>query len=525
MSESREYSTSGFFALYLAATVLICGAVVMVIEVLGSRIIGPLFGVSLFVWTSLITVALLALAAGYAVGGVIADRRSSPDYMYGIILLAGILILTIPFTKVFVLKSMQPLGLRLGAFLSSLLLFGPSLFLLGCVSPYIVRIAAREMSTIGRTVGILYAVSTAGSFLGTVAAGFFLIAHLGVNRIIQLSGLLLISTAIIYFVLFRKRRHLLIVLIAPLFMFSVPAQSSKIMPDGTRVESVFEKDSFYGKLKVLDSVNGNNRFRELMIDGLTQSGIDMVNKMSIYKYPYFLEFIPYSLNPDGKRCLIIGMGGGVIPVWYEERGIKTDVVDIDPEIISIAKNFFGFRNSGLAAAADARYFLNSSNEKYDYMILDVFNGDSTPGHVLSLEAFRLMNERLTGNGILAINLFGSLKENPVMTMSVVRTLKEVFKSVDVYPLFEKDEGYGNIIITAYNFPHAGPDLRRVSGLPVHPKVKEIVKRYLGRKASLPEDVPSIILSDDYNPVDFYEIRLKEKIRRDILYSADWDFLI
>jgi MFS family permease len=170
---------SGAFLAYLLATSAVTGALVMVVEVLGSRVIGPSFGVSLFVWTALITVTLLALALGYAAGGHLADRYPSPAVLYGLIIGAGVLVALVPWLKVPVLKLALPLGLRGGALVGSFLLFGPALFLLGCVSPYVVRIAASEWGRLGRTVGVFYAVSTAGSFVGTVSTGFFVVAYFG----------------------------------------------------------------------------------------------------------------------------------------------------------------------------------------------------------------------------------------------------------------------------------------------------------------------------------------------------------
>ncbi len=134
----------------------------MVVEVLGSRVVGPFFGVSLFVWTSLIAVTLIALAAGYAVGGFLADRRGTPSTLYAIIFAAGLLVLLIPMLKMPVLKLAMALGLRTGSFTATLVLFGPSLFLLGCVSPILVKIATRELANLGRTVGGFYALSTVG---------------------------------------------------------------------------------------------------------------------------------------------------------------------------------------------------------------------------------------------------------------------------------------------------------------------------------------------------------------------------
>ncbi len=183
--------SKGFIA-YLIVTAALCGALVMVIEVLGSRVIGPFFGVSLFVWTSLITVTMVALAAGYAIGGHWSDRKSSPDWLYGIIMLSGVLVILTPALKGTILQLCLPMGLRWGSLTSAFLLFGPGLFLLGCVSPYVVKIAAREMHNIGRTVGSFYAISTVGSVVGTMLTGFVLIAYLGINQIFLLTGSLLI---------------------------------------------------------------------------------------------------------------------------------------------------------------------------------------------------------------------------------------------------------------------------------------------------------------------------------------------
>jgi hypothetical protein len=151
---------SRVFLGYLIATSVVCGALVMVIEILGSRVIGPFFGVSLFVWTSLITVTLAALAGGYAAGGFLADRRPMPSTLYILILAAGVFALLVPSLKGPVLKATASWGLRSGAFASALLLFGPALFLLGCVTPFLVKLAARELRTLGRTVGSFAALST-----------------------------------------------------------------------------------------------------------------------------------------------------------------------------------------------------------------------------------------------------------------------------------------------------------------------------------------------------------------------------
>ncbi len=515
------------FFYYLVATAMICGGLVMVIEILGSRVIGPFFGASLFVWTSLITVTLVALAAGYAAGGVLSDRKPSPAYLYGIILCSGVLTLLVPVLKGPVLKATVSWGLRTGAFASSLALFGPALFLLGCVSPYLVRIAAREMRNIGRTVGVFYAISTVGSFVGTVLTGFVLIAYFGVNAIFTVTGTLLIALSAGYFLVFRKKVAVLAALVLPLLLFHQEGPVSKVMANGTRVTKVFSKDTHYGNLKVVDYSLGDKRHRELMIDGLIQGGMDVNDRQSVYEYAYYLEFLPYGINPSGKNCLVIGLGAGLVPVWYEARGVRTDIVDIDPDVVAIAKDYFGFAVSGDIIIADARYYLNTSSKQYDYIILDVFNGDTTPGHILSLEALELVKARLTEKGILAINLIGSLKRENFMTASIIRTLEKVFRNVDIYPNYavETSEGGGNITVLAYNAAFKPFDRSSVAGLSVHPFARNGVNGFLGKPYRLPAGTPGMILTDDHNPIDFYDVWLKEWVRRMILEGVDMDVLI
>lgn len=518
--------SKGFLA-YLVSTTALCGALVMVLEVLGSRVIGPFFGVSLFVWTSLITVTMVALAAGYAIGGHLSDRKSSPDWLYGIILLSGVLVILVPALKGPVLRLTLPLGLRWGSLVSAFILFGPALFLLGCVSPYIVKIAAREMHNIGRTVGTFYAISTVGSVAGTMLAGFVLIAYLGVNRIFLLTGSLLIATSVAYFLFFRGRWSAAVALILPVLVLPHEARAVKTLPDGTRVERIADRDTYYGNLKVVEYSYQAIRNRELLIDGQVQGGVDINSRMSVYEYPYLLQFLPRALNPGGRRCLVIGLGAGLVPAWYEAQGVETEVVDIDPAVVELAREYMGFDPAIPVHVEDARYFLNNAAKRYDYIVLDVFNGDTTPGHLLNVEAMRLARERLTPNGVLAVNLIGSLKQHTYMTASVVKTMQSVFGQVAIYPVFDPEagSGVGNLEIVAYDGPERTLRIDDVKNLAIHPIVEKTVRHVMTRTFAFPPRTPAIVLSDDYNPVDFYDLWLKERVRRNYLDYTDFDILL
>ena len=518
--------SKGFIA-YLIATAALCGAIVMVVEVLGSRVIGPFFGVSLFVWTSLITVTMVALATGYAIGGHWSDRRSSPDWLYGIILVSGILEILIPALKGPILQMCLPLGLRWGSLTAAFMLFGPTLFLLGCVSPYVVKIAAREMHNIGRTVGSFYAISTVGSVIGTLLTGFVLIAYLGVNQIFLLTGAILIVLGVVYFAFFRRAWISTLALIVPFLFVPQETHVSKVMPDGTRVERIANRDSFYGNLKVVDYSYRSVHNRELLIDGLVQGGIDMNSGQSVYEYAYLLQFLPFALNPDGKNCLVIGLGAGLVPAWYQSQGVDTEVVDIDPAVIEIARGYFGFNPSIPVHVEDARYFLINTKRQYDFMVLDVFNGDTTPGHLLSVEAMRLAKQRLSPQGVLAVNLVGSIRHHTLMTSSVVKTLQSVFDQVAVYPAFDatSGEGTGNLEIMAYDGVARDPQFDRIGSLNIHPLSDATVRASMRGPFSMAPHSDAMVLSDNYNPVDFYDLWLKEQVRKIILETTDFDILL
>jgi hypothetical protein len=183
--------------------VFVCGAVVMSFEILGSRVLAPNFGSSVFVWGSLISVFLAGLSAGYYIGGRMADINPSSRKLAFIIITPGILFLTFPLYSTYISDwiFMKDFGVRLSPFLASVILFLiPSLFL-GIVSPYTAKLMICSLHTSGKTIGTLYALSTFGSIIGTLVTSFYLITIAGVTTLIMAQGALLIVSAIPLFVM------------------------------------------------------------------------------------------------------------------------------------------------------------------------------------------------------------------------------------------------------------------------------------------------------------------------------------
>ncbi len=175
----------------------------MSFEILGSRVLAPNFGGSVFVWGSLISVFLTGLSAGYYLGGRLADRSPSSKKLGLMIVAPGILFLSFPLYSGPVTDWIfsQDLGVRLSPLIASLVLFLLPSFFLGIVSPYTAKLMICSLHTSGKTIGTLYALSTFGSIVGTLVTSFYLITVAGVNALIMGQGaVLIISSVPLFFI-------------------------------------------------------------------------------------------------------------------------------------------------------------------------------------------------------------------------------------------------------------------------------------------------------------------------------------
>ena len=181
---------------FLYLLVAISGACVLTVEILGTRILGPFYGTSLFLWSALISVTLAALSLGYALGGRWADKGATLFRLSLLLALAGLWIICIPWLKRPILLLTESVGIRFAVLTTAFILFFPPLTLLGMISPYAIKLKAQNLTEIGRTAGNLYAVSTIASVLSALLTGFVLIPNVGVAGLTMLTGLVLLVTAI-----------------------------------------------------------------------------------------------------------------------------------------------------------------------------------------------------------------------------------------------------------------------------------------------------------------------------------------
>jgi predicted membrane-bound spermidine synthase len=249
-------------------------------------------------------------------------------------------------------------------------------------------------------------------------------------------------------------------------------------------------------------------------DGLVQNTYDPDRKLSVSHFTYALSGLARAYTTNIQDALCIGLGVGIVPMEFARRGARVDVVEINPAVVPVAARFFDLETNRLQLTLDdGRHFLNRCRKQYDTVILDAFLGDSSPSHLLTREAFTSVRRVLRPGGTLVINSFGSLEEGKdFFAASLNQTLKAVFSSVRVHA-----SGDGGIFYVASDRPALAfvhsPDLTNV-----HPDVlRETEATYAGIVDTISEH--GRVLTDDYNPAEFYDAHNREDLRRRLAMAA------
>jgi len=507
-----ESSLSTGLRRYLYFTAGVTGAAVMIVEILGAKMLSPYLGTSHFVWTAQIAITLVALACGYYAGGRLVDKSLQLGRLYTGILIAGAyLALTVAISEPAAYAFLH-LDLALGSLLTSALLFFVPLSLLAMVGPFLVRILTVSVNTVGGNVGRLTAISTFGSFVGTVLIGYLLIPFLRNSVTMCLTALLLMSIAGIYFLIW-KRTLATAALTTLAIALGAAAGYIGLRHEGLRAQNLVElyrANSNFGMLQVVQQKDGPLRY--YLNDYLYQNTYDTNAHQSISMFTYMLHGLAQAYTPHIDDVLCIGMGVGVVPMEFARDGARVDVVEINPAVVPLAEKFFDLQPKRLnISIGDGRYFVNRSAKQYDAVILDAFLGDSCPSHLMTREAFSAIRRDLKPEGTLVINTFGEFEAGQdFFAASLSKTLKNVFPSVRIH----KGQ-YGNTLFVA----SINPKLEIV-----HPPKFEAVHSNCASQvrdafATLRETHPGhgIVLTDDFNPVELYDAKNRENLRR---YLAD-----
>ncbi|HKM77468.1 MAG TPA: fused MFS/spermidine synthase [Candidatus Bathyarchaeia archaeon] len=499
--------------LRLLLCVFISGAAVMALELLGSRLLAPVFGNSIFVWGSLIGVVLAALSTGYYLGGRLADRQPNLHTLSGLILAAGLLIVALPALTPPVLDAIVKLnvGERYSPVIATIFLLAPPSILLGMVSPFAVRLATRTVERVGGASGNLYALSTLGSIVGTFLTVFVLIPEFGVNKIILAIGMTLLIVA---FLGLGSRMKVLVLIILIILPFAAPYMVSRRLTIATYTlalgDTIYETDTPYHHLQIADSYDlaHQSTIRILILDDNLHSAMDLKDpNRTVFPYTDYFH-LGFLLNPNITRVLFIGGGGFTGPKKFLRNypSVQVDVVEIDPEVIKVAEQYFlvDARDSRLHIyTGDGRIFLHETAQKYDLIVLDAYSRSYVPFHLMTAEFFKEVVGHLNAKGCVISNLISGISSNDdQLLVAEVNTMHTVFPNVYIFPVSGASvPSVQNVILLATLLPQhlseadfenltATDAATRIPGLGV-----DVMNYFMISQNNSP------ILTDNYAPVE------------------------
>lgn len=495
---------------FLYFSVFVCGLASMAIEMTASRMIGNVFSSANLVWAFIIGSILLYLALGNWLGGQLADRFQNGKAYATIVMIAGIFCCLIPvFSRPLLLWGASAMdqinfGMIGILFVIILIILLIPMTALGMISPFAIRLANEFPGhSQNKTNGKILAVSTIGSFIGTMLPTFLLIPWIGSNRSFFLIGLLLILTAIVGFTGFEKNNRwkftLIIVLLPVILLWQFPRQIKE------SENQLYETESAYNYIEIVQE-SGFNLLK--LNDG---QGIQSIYHPDIDNYygpweqiltaPFFTAC---PLNPEKiQNAAILGSAGGTSASQMLKvfPNVQIDGFEIDPEITRLAKRYFAMPETNYnVSAMDGRIGLMNSKFTYDVVMVDAYQTPYIAVNMCTVEFFRIVKGKLTSEGVLVMNI-GREENDRSLLNSITKTARQVFPNifiVDIPNAYNSilfamtEEGSTENLQCNYDILRAdqhAPDL-----------LIETLSVALGNPAVADYD-QGIIFTDDYAPVE------------------------
>ncbi len=509
--------------IHLGATAFICGFCVMGLEILGFRIFGPTFGYSSYVWGSLIGIILAALSIGYVVGGRLADRKPHARLLFKLILVAGayLFLMLLAYRKVLDFSFVK-FGTVWGAFVATIVIFGPSMILLSMVSPFVIRLLTVQQKA-GSIAGGIYGLSNAGSILGTFTTSFGLIWLLGSHLTFLLFASIVLLVGLSGLIPFSPKWTATVV-VAATVPFSFPRAEKNLL---------LRRESFYNDIRVLEREDGK---KSLSVNRWTSYSVSVDEKNDyLAEGSYYDYFNAAALLTEPKEILILGMGAGTSVKQYLNffPEAHIDAVEIDPEIIRIAKDekYFGVKEGPRVRiyAEDARPYLRRTKKKYDVVELDMFQGGPyVPFYVTTKEFYRLIADHLLPNGVVTMNVL-SLRGDHTLLCSIKKTLKTAFPTVFAVQVkmrsgtgramrVEKTSNYILVALSRKIPEESVPSevrktLRAKRGYP--PALSKVINNFINDIVFLPESDEASVFTDDKSDVERVTFKMVDSYVRQI----------
>jgi spermidine synthase len=442
---------------YLYLLVFVVGSASLGAEIAAARLMAPFFGASTIVWANTIGVVLVALSIGYWLGGRIGDRHPHLHGLCLLVLAAAVLIAVVPFVaQPFLDVSVEALDeISAGAFVGSLVgvlfLVAVPVILLGACSPYAIRLAIPDVEHSGRVAGRLYAISTAGSLIGTWLAALVLIPLVGTQRTFVAFALAIALVAAAGL----GWRYVLI----PAALAGVAALPVGTVKGTDEGRILFEGETEYQYVRVIEQPDGD-RVLELNEGQAVHSMYRPGTYLTGDVWDGYLTLPFATLSEPPGRVAILGNAAGTTARAYGHYFPRTQVdgVEIDGELTEIGERYFDLDNPRLATYhEDARPWLRDSDGGYDVIMVDAYRQPYIPFYLATREFFELVRDRLAPGGGVIVNA-GHPEGNDDLEKVLARTMSEVFPTVLRDPLEPT-----NTLLLGTEAPASAARLRSAAG--------------------------------------------------------------
>ncbi|MBX3081767.1 MAG: fused MFS/spermidine synthase [Anaerolineae bacterium] len=508
---------------FLMLTVFVSGMTSLAIEVTAARLLQTTFGSSNLIWANIIGLMLVYLTVGYFIGGRVADRDPRPLTFYRIVTWGAFLCGLVPMIADPVIKAASSAvysfaaGAALAAFVATLVLFSIPVILLGCVSPFAIRLAVTDPASTGKLAGQMYGVSTLGSILGTFLPSLVLFDLIGIRATFLFFAGTLLLIGLIGLAMHSRRALLqvvwmpLILIVLALFIFTGPIRAAR---PGTTL--LYEKDSAYNFVQVVELDVDYGSFKKgtrwlLLNEG---QGVHSVwhPSGSFYggTWDMFLAAPFFNANTTPaqiKSLCVIGLAAGTISTQYTAvfgEQVQIDGIEIDPEIVKVGRDYFGMTQPNLNVIVDdGRVGLEQSNRRYDVIGIDAYRVPYVPWHLTTLEFFEIAKSHLNPHGVVVINVGRAVNtssgvEDRRLVEAMTNTMLKVFPTVHT---IDVPNSFNTILVATLDPTTPNNLITNLNALPSEASPLLRTSLDTAIRAIRPTMMSDVLFTDDRAPVE------------------------
>ena len=501
---------------YLYLTEFFSGMSVMAVELGASRLLAPYFSSSQIVWTIIIGTIMIAMALGNIYGGKSADKNPDPDKLYGRILIAGVWIAAIPFIGKIAIAGISALlvvtvntnFLIWAAFITCMVVFVYPLFLLGTVTPSLVKYTVDSLDDSGKTVGTLGAFNTIGSIIGTFVPTFISIPAVGTAVTFLIFAAILLILGIVYFISSKRG---VVKTVSAAVMFAVCCVFSPSMGFAFwEKDLAYEGESVYNYLQVKD----NERRTALSTNVLfgVQSVYMKSGGLTGMYYDYAMAAPVMSDMGESADILILGMGTGTYAKQCMEYfdGVTAEGVEIDEKITELAHEYFELPSEVNVTTYDGRAFLNVCEKKYDVIMVDAYQDITIPFQMSSREFFAQVRAHLKEGGVMVVNMNMRSKDNDGINIRLADTIASEFSEIYTVDV----SGSTNRELFASNDPRMIERFREKSAAIENEELRLLMNKIDNELSEY--EAGNLVLTDDKAPVEILGMSVIDDLIQDEL---------